>query len=148
MNNGLTIAAFVISCVSFVFSCISLFQDYKIKKHQIKKDKEEDEEKKHAKIKMASIKGLRNYMVIRIQNVGKCAARDLKIEVLNEAAKQDANVACFTQEVPSFLAAGDAVDLGFQCYLIDDYVKFNVDLEDDSGTWNNEISILRNCSHD
>lgn len=148
MNNGLTIAAFVISCVSFVFSCISLFQDYKIKKHQIKKDKEEDEKKKHAKINITSIEGRHNYMVIRIQNVGRCAAKDLRIKVLNEAAQKDEKVACFTQKVPSFLAAGDAVDLGFQCYLIDDYVKFNVDLEDDSGTWNNEISILRNCSHD
>ena len=114
------------------------------------KEKEKEVEKQ-AQIRIEPIEGKHNYMIVKIENHGLCKAEHIRIDFLNEILKNEAckNSVMFDGELPKMLEPGKNVELGFYCFIPDDFIEYRVAWADGAGEHiEGNLQFKRICSHD
>lgn len=103
--------SFVISIVAIIISIRTNKRELELKSYAIENEKKKREEEKHAMIRVLPLEKPvpSNYMIVRIENIGKCEASEIKVTILRETSYYYG----FDNDVPKMLKPNEGREIGF-----------------------------------
>lgn len=140
----------IVGFVSLVLAGIAFFkswrlekQQYKLNKYAIENEVNKREEKKHAKIRIISLEKPvpSNYMIVQIENIGKCEATEIEVAILSESEYY----MDFAQDLPKSLKAGESREIGFHCSDNRFSIEYEVHWKDKAGQQLEKSEFRNTC---
>jgi hypothetical protein len=140
----------IIGFVSLILGGIAFFkslrlekQQYKLNKYALENEENKREEEKHAQISITPTEKsvLSNYMVLKIENYGKCEATEIKVTILSETSYYYG----FDNDLPKTLKPNESREIGFHWSDNRFSIEYEVSWKDKAGQ-HIEKSEFRNTS--
>ena len=140
----------IIGFVSLILGGIAFFkslklekQQFKLNKYAIENEEAKREEEKHAKIRITPAEKLvsSNYMIVKMENYGKCDATEIEVLILGEYGYHVG----FDYGLPKTLKEGENMEIGLHCYDNRYDIDYEVRWKDKAGK-HSEKSRFRNIT--
>lgn len=140
----------IIGFVSLILGGIAFFkslrlekQQYKLNKYALENEETKREEEKYAKIRITPVEKLAssNYMIIKMENYGKCDATEIEVLILGEYGYHVG----FDHVLPKSLKEGESIEIGLHCYDNRYDIEYEVRWKDRAGK-HSEQSRFRNTT--
>lgn len=142
----------IIGFVSLVLAGIAFFkswrlekQQYKLNNYALENEEIKREEEKHAMIRVLSLEKPvpSNYMIVRIENSGKCEATEIKVTILSETSYYYG----FDNDVPKMLKPNECREIGFHWSDNRFSIEYEVCWIDKAGQHIEKSEFRNTCRH-